>query len=292
MGTQELATQSKNISDTVLERVESLQKNGNIHFPPNYSPQNALKSAWLALQAVEDRNKKPALEVCTRDSIANALFDMVIQGLSPAKKQCYFIVYGDKLTTMRSYHGTKAVLKRMNGVQDVFAQVVHEGDEFVYEIDNAVISVVEHKQTLESLDRPIVGAYSVIIFDDDRKPFTELMSKKQIDVSWGKSKTGGSVAKEFPEEMAMRTVINRGAKRFVNASDDSDLIIEAFNNTEYVEVDAYEVSNAEISANANKKLIDASSVVGNDEYDEPDDEPEGASTTDAPPSDTQKSAPF
>jgi recombination protein RecT len=37
------------------------------------------------------------LQACTRDSIANALLDMAVQGLNPAKKQGYFIAYGKQL---------------------------------------------------------------------------------------------------------------------------------------------------------------------------------------------------
>ncbi|WP_243124300.1 recombinase RecT [Clostridium sp. AWRP] len=39
----------------------------------------------------------------------------MMQGLTPAKKQCYFVVYGKQLQLMRSYMGTAAVTKRLNG---------------------------------------------------------------------------------------------------------------------------------------------------------------------------------
>ena len=109
----------RDITDSILRRVNSLEQSNAIKMPNGYSPGNALKSAWLKLQTVQDRNKQPALQVCTRTSIINALFDMCIQGLSPAKNQCYFIVRGNALTLMRSYFGTCAVLKRLNGVRCV-----------------------------------------------------------------------------------------------------------------------------------------------------------------------------
>lgn len=56
------------------------------------------------------------------------------------------------------------------------------------------------------------------------------MTKKQIDKSWSKAKTK-NVQIDFPDQMAMRTVINRAAKFFVNTSDDSDLFAGAINNT-------------------------------------------------------------
>lgn len=49
-----------------------LKKKNEINFPPNYSVANALRTAWLQIQEVKDLNNRPALEVCTRESIANA----------------------------------------------------------------------------------------------------------------------------------------------------------------------------------------------------------------------------
>jgi recombination protein RecT len=249
----------KAVVEDIENRIELLRAEGSLNFPPNYSPHNALQSAWLILQETVDRNKRPVLEVCSRSSVTNALLDTVIQGLSPVKKQAYYIAYGDKLSMFRSYHGTKAVAKRLNGVLDVNAQIIHEGDEFVYEINDGVIKVVSHKQTLENIDAPIRAAYCVITFSDGRPPYTEVMSKKQIDAAWSKTKTGGGTQKEFPEEMAMRSVINRACKRFVNTSDDSDLVIEAFNRSEG-ETDAPEEAERQIAANANKGVVDASSA--------------------------------
>jgi len=81
----------KNVADFVLSKIQKLQSNGEIYFPNNYSPENALKSAWLKLQETKDKNDKPVLQSCTQISIANALLNMVVQGLNPMKNQCYFL---------------------------------------------------------------------------------------------------------------------------------------------------------------------------------------------------------
>ena len=114
----------KNITDFVLEKVQKFESNGQIFFPENYSPENALKSAWLKLQEIKDKNSRLALQVCTKPSIANALFNMVIQGLNPAKNQCYFIPYGDQLTLMRSYFGTIAVAKQFGEIKELGKSVI------------------------------------------------------------------------------------------------------------------------------------------------------------------------
>ena len=76
----------KSITGDVLNRVNEMKENDGFLLPKGYSAENALKSAYLVLQGVKDRNKRPALEVCTKPSIANTLLNMVIQGLSPAKE--------------------------------------------------------------------------------------------------------------------------------------------------------------------------------------------------------------
>lgn len=258
--------QERNITDGVLSRVQKLSAQGDLIIPKNYSAENALKSAWLILQGVNDKSGKPALEVCTKDSIANSLMDMVVQGLNPVKKQCYFVVYGTKLTLMRSYMGTAAVTKRLNGVKDVYANVIYDGDEFDYELDldTGLKRITKHKQSFENIDpAKIKGAYAVIV-KEDGKNYVEVMNIGQIKMAWSKSKTGGQVHKDFAEEMAKKSVINRACKMFINTSDDSDLLVDAFDRTDeekkYDEKDI--VDNAEfevkeeIKQNANSKTID------------------------------------
>lgn len=69
----------------------------------------------------------------------------------------------------------------------------------------------------------IKGAYAVVQFNDDTPNYIEIMSMPQIKRSWAKTRTSGSVQKEFPEEMVKRTVINRACKLVINTSDDAGL---------------------------------------------------------------------
>lgn len=226
-----LAEVKEKTVDRVQNEVANLLANNQLVLPQNYSEANALKSAWLILQEVQDKDKRPALQVCTQNSIMLSLMDMVIQGLSPVKKQCYFIVYGNKLQMFRSYFGTLALLKRTTGIKDAYAQVIRKGDVFEFETIHGVKKVTKHVQTLESLDTEIIGAYATFIRDDGAEE-SEVMTMAQIKNSWKKSKTSGyntSTHNEFTEEMAKRTVLNRGAKLYLNTSDDSDLLSEAIN---------------------------------------------------------------
>lgn len=233
MTVKNAAENARTIVDTVQDKIESMSKEGFINFPPNYSVSNALRSAWLSIQETKDISKRPALEVCTRDSVANALLNTVIQGLNPAKKQIYYIVYGDQLQAQRSYFGTMAVTKRIPGVKDVYADVVYQNDTFEVSKSRGHWKIEKHDSSFENIDTDnIVASYCVIEFDDGREPYVEIMNRKQIETSWNRSKSKDHTThKEFPDQMAKKTVINRACKNFMNSSDDSDLLIEAFNAT-------------------------------------------------------------
>lgn len=221
----------KDITTAVQKRIEKLQEAGQIHFPKNYSAANALRQAWLTIQETKDKSNKPALDVCTTNSIYNALFNTVIQGLSPAKNQIYYVVYGDKLQATRSYFGTLAVTKRLEEIKEIFADVVYKDDTFKTSKKRGTWVIEEHSSSFENINpENIVAAYCTIITQDDRE-YTEIMNFKQIQTSWNKSKTTQGVHKDFPDQMAKRTVINRACKIFINSSDDSDLVIESFAQT-------------------------------------------------------------
>ena len=77
----------ENVTERVLDRIEKFQADGALILPANYAVENHMKSAWLVLQATKDKDNRPVIDACTKDSIANSLFDMVLQGLSVARSR-------------------------------------------------------------------------------------------------------------------------------------------------------------------------------------------------------------
>lgn len=215
----------KQVTSNVANRIEAMKGEGLL-IAPNYSVSNALSSAYYALK---NSNSGNLLQQCTQDSVYNALLEMVTQGLSPAKKQCYFIKYGSDVQLRMSYFGTIKVTKDLQDVKDVTANVVYEGDTLDVAIENGRKKLVKHETDWRNADNPIIAAYCIITRTDGEE-FLEVMTKKQIDKSWSKAKTK-NVQIDFPDQMAMRTVINRAAKMFINTSNDSDLFAGAINNT-------------------------------------------------------------
>jgi len=243
----------KNIIDLVSDRVRSFEKTGELVLHKDYSAQNALKGAYLILKETVDAQKKPVLESCSKESVASALLEMVTQGLTPVKKQGYFVPYAGKLQWQRSYFGDILIAKRDAGVKEVTAQAVFVNDEFHFNVDfvNGTKRITKHEQTLDSISNNIedlAGAYAVVTMNDGSIK-TEVMNIDQIKAAWNKRKANGlsPAHKEFPDQMACKTVIKRALKVFSNSSDDSTLydmarqnVVENAN-TETVEVEAVEV---------------------------------------------------
>lgn len=217
----------------VAEKIKSMEQQGQIDMPEKYSAANALQAAYFTLTEVGYGKGKSLIEQVTPESVAFALQDMAIQGLSVAKKQGYFVPYGDKLQFQRSYHGTKAVLKRMNGVKDVWANVIWKGEEFEVEYnERGRLAFKSHKvdwKAATGKKDDIEGAYCIIEREDGEQILT-VMTMNEIETAWDTSKNK-SVQNKYPQEMAKRTVINRASKEILNTSDDSDLLVESINRT-------------------------------------------------------------
>ena len=221
----------KDIIDNVLARVDKLQEIGELRIPKDYSPENALRSAALILQETKDANKKPVLDVCTKESIANSLLNMVVQGLSPMKKQGDFIAYGNKLIWQREYHGNKALAKRYGKVKEITHNVVYEKDTFDYTIDlKGRKQIMKHEQKVTNIDMTkIVAAYAIATFEDG-STMAEIMTMGQIKQSWMKGATKGQspAHREFPDKMAEKTVANRLCTAIINASDDAGVFVRSY----------------------------------------------------------------
>jgi len=213
--------------DAVLARVRDLEGVGGLVIPPDYSAPNALRSAYLILQDMKDSSNVSVLQSCTQPSIQNALFKMVVDGLSPSKHQCSFIARGNKLTLQREYAGSIALARRFGNMKDVYAGVIYDGDEFQFAVDTTtgMKQITKHEQKFENLDdSKIRGAYAVVVLNDGSVN-TEIMTMAQIKKSWDQGPTKGQspAHKNFPGEMAKKTVINRACKLLIASSDDSIL---------------------------------------------------------------------
>lgn len=222
------AVAQKEITSQVLAKISAFESTGELKLPADYSAANALKGAMLILDELKDKNGVSVMQSCTKNSVAQALLKMVVEGLSPLKRQGYFIAYGNDLQWSRSYQGSIALAKRVADVKDVTAHVVYEGDVFEYGInlDTGKKVVYKHDQSLENINKDkIKAAYAIVRYNNGEKE-TEIMTMEQVRQAWNQGATKGQspAHKNFTDEMAKKTVINRACKTPINSSTDAFLL--------------------------------------------------------------------
>ena len=95
------------------------------------------------------------------------------------------------------------------------------------------ISITKHRQKLENIDNGKIKAVYAVVTKNDGSHYVEVMTMEQVRKAWGQGATKGQspAHKNFAEEMAKKTVINRACKLFVNTSSDSAILTGSFNRT-------------------------------------------------------------
>jgi recombination protein RecT len=245
-----------NVSTIVLKQVQKLQEARTLFLPGDYSPENALRSAWFF---INNSDQKEKILACTPESQINALYDMVIQALDVSKKQAYFIPYGTRLVLQRSYFGDIAVAKRVRPGIEVYHDVIYEGETIKVRKEvtrYGYVTRIEHDPSFPREQKSIIGAYCGVFDENGEHMGVELMDMDQIKTSWKKSKTYGEKSATFhneqPDIACQRTVIRRRLKPIINASNDAALL----ESVRRQEIDASEAQmDDEVAANANGQII-------------------------------------
>lgn len=258
---QKLIEFEKTLGDSVQNRVSELSGAGRLHLPSNYSVGNALQSAWLKILQTKDKNNRPALDVCTRESVANALLDMAILGLNPAKDHGYFIVYGDKLTWFTSYFGKAAAIKRIDGIEtEPIGTVIYEGDEVELGFNElGEETVLTHKTSwANKVKNNLVGVYAAVTYKGIKR--SAVMTLADCLESWSKSQVNKTHT-EFRGEYMKRTAINRLVKMILKTTNDDDLLAETIIENENQHYD-FDENNIQYVENEVKKEIATNANIG------------------------------
>lgn len=279
----------------IMERVTGWQETGEVVLPKGYHVGNAIKLAWLYLQTVENLQHQKAIDYCTKDSICNALLNMVINGEYP-QKHCYFIMYGNRLEWQERYLGKLMRAKRDTEIGKVNAQVIYEGDEFVYTIDeNGEKQLVKHVPNLANIDNTkILAAYAVVINKDGSRHI-EVMTKTQIQKAWeqGAMKGKSGAHTNFTDQMCMKTVIQRACKIALDSTadpgddddpnhyDEATAEREAAQGRQAIDAEAVEVKDEQVAAPAPKGLEANASYIDMSNTQQPAAEPAPAANANA-----------
>lgn len=277
---------SQTLTDKVLTSVTQMTKEQGLVLPKNYNVSNALKAAYLKLADSDLLNTD-------QTALAQALLNMCVQGLNPAKNQCYFINYGGKVNLMRSYFGDRAVCITSGLVTDIQAYIIYEGDKVEMNYVDGYLTI-NHETSWENQNNDIKGAYAMAILKDGKKLY-DVMTIERIKKSWSMSKSSNSkLQNNYSDDACKRTVIRHLVKNIFNQSTDDNLVADSYcqttsdeyENKDYIDAketyDKVEAKKEETMGSV-KVDVETGEVVAYPPKD--DDEPQVGTPTEAPEQD-------
>ena len=168
------------------------------------------KEAAFAVQALENN---PQLQKCTMPSIQKAILNVALVGLSlnPTMKLAYLVPRKGQCCLDISYQGLIKILTDTGSVQNVYAEVVKEGDFF--DISLGSNPEIIHKPAINGRGKTI-GAYSVAFLNGGLKSICwmdleELEKVRKTSVFSGDKSIWG----QWTDEMYKKTVLKRHYKQ-------------------------------------------------------------------------------
>jgi recombination protein RecT len=177
--------------------------------PKHCTPERMVRTGLTALM------KTPKLATCTPESFLNCMLQLSQWGLEPDGRHAHLIPYGDQCTLILDYKGLVDLVLRSGSVRTIHADVVHEGDRFIYSLGE----VKEHTPHYLRTDaaKPdkagkIIAVYCHVVFHDGGIK-SEVMSVEEVEKVRKSSRAGGSGPwQDWWSEMAKKTVFRRASK--------------------------------------------------------------------------------
>jgi recombination protein RecT len=183
--------------------------------PKHMRPERMLRVAITAL------TRTPKLNECTQESFVKCLLDLSSFGLEPNGRDAHLIPFANKQTSTTEctliidYKGLVTLCYRSGIVKKIHADVVREGDLFVYDLGE----VKQHTPWTFRVDadKPkqageVIAAYCLVQMANDTSK-CEVMTTAEIESIRKRSRSGESGPwKTDWSEMAKKTVFRRCSK--------------------------------------------------------------------------------
>lgn len=187
------------------------------------------------------------------------------------------VAYGAKLICQRSYFGDIALAERVRPGVALYYDVIYEGEAFatskIRTRSGLVTTVAKHEQPFPRASNKLVGAYCGLVDTETGEDLgVTLMDMDQIRKSWNQGQTKGQSGahQNFPDQMALRTVIRRACKPLINSSSDA-LLLESVRRQDEEAIEAEVEEDARVHANGETLALSAP-VATAVETPEPDEE--------------------
>ena len=177
--------------------------------PKHCTPERMVRTGLTALM------KTPKLASCTPESFLNCMLQLSQWGLEPDGRHAHLIPYGDQCTLILDYKGIVDLVLRSGSVRTIHADVVHEGDLFVYSLGEVKAHTPHFLRTDAAKPEKagkIIAVYCHVVFNDGGLK-SEVMSVEEVEKVRASSRAGGSGPwKDWWSEMAKKTVFRRASK--------------------------------------------------------------------------------
>ncbi len=188
---------------TLRQEIDSeyFKKQIAVALPKHMTPDRFARVALTAML------KTPKLLECTKESVIECLLNCSALGIEPDGRRAHLIPYGNKCTLIVDFKGIVELAKRSGDVSGVFAQIVCDKDDFVWENGE-----VTHRIDWRHPRGEMYAVYSTVTFKDGSKQ-TDVMTKDEVEAIRKRSKAGqsGPWVTDF-NEMAKKTVFRRVSK--------------------------------------------------------------------------------
>lgn len=177
--------------------------------PKHMSPERMMRVAMTSL------TKTPKLAECTPESFMQCLLSLSQWGLEPDGRRAHLIPYGRECTLIIDYKGLVELAYRSGVVKSIHADVVREGDLFVYSLGE----IREHTPWVFRFDasKPkdagkVIAAYARVVMNGDVSK-CEVLSFDEIESVRNRSRAGNNGPwKTDWSEMAKKTAFRRVSK--------------------------------------------------------------------------------
>lgn len=176
--------------------------------PKDFNKQRFVQNCMTVLQDGQADFSK-----CDSRTVIRTLMKASYLGLDFFNRECYAIPYGNQCQFQTDYRGEIKLAKRYssNPIQDIYAKVVRNGDEFEEVIENGKQYVNFRPKTFSNGE--IIGAFAVVLYKDGSMMY-DTMSKEEIEhtrQTFSKAKDS-KAWKESYGEMCKKTVLRRLCK--------------------------------------------------------------------------------
>lgn len=213
----------------------------------------------LALNFVSLLQDKPELTEFRAEVLAPMVVRCAKDNLDVLNQEVYIYKgFNGKLTYAPSYKGLRkmAIQKSVRPIKDIYAKPIFEGDT-VEEVFSDGDAKITYKSNFLKRGK-WVGVLAVCVFKDNSEIY-ELMDMEQINAVKAKSRNSGAW-KDFPIEMAKKSVIRRLCKQFTLEFSDNEQA-ESFRGADEFIDDPKEQASKDVTENANQQDFDTEEAI-------------------------------